>query len=126
AMRGVRLVANIADRVGGLFTRATNLTARYSVFYRNQSYGDGVGLWAGENPPWDGTCPCPPEAPTVTVTFAVFSRDTAAGVGTAIWTNHPHLTIESSILFDHAGTAVVVDGSAEAPDVLVPPTWRYD
>ena len=118
ALDGVRLIDNVADRGGGLYTRASTVTVRHVLFDGNQAYGDGGGLWAGESPAWVG-------GPTrATIDRAVFHHNVAPH-GAAVWTNHPDLTVENAILFAHDGVAVEVARTEADPDARPQPAWSY-
>jgi hypothetical protein len=104
--------------------RATNFSVSDSLFARNEANRGGA-LYHAVNSAWWDECPCPPLAPVGTVEFVVFHGN-EADEGAAIWTNAAGLTIESSILHGHEGTAVMVTAPPDTPDVLTPPTWRYN
>lgn len=108
AMRGLIVRGNSAPRGAGLYVRATRHTIANSLFDDNAATGEGGAIHhaAGST------------AATGHYDFLVIHGN-AASSGSAIWTGASGLSLESSIVYQNAGTGVRVSaGSA--------PVWRYN
>jgi hypothetical protein len=108
AMRGLIVRGNSAPRGAGLYVRSTNHSIKNSLFDDNAATGDGGAIHhaAGST------------SATGNYDFLVIHGN-SAGSGSAIWTGASGLSLESSIVYQNAGTGVRVSaGSA--------PVWRYN
>jgi hypothetical protein len=117
SITGLEVVGNTAQRGGGMFIRATDVTIANTVIRGNDA-GEGGGLYVREPEPWQSPdpCPCPPTAPTIDVDFTVLHQNTAS-MGSAVWVDTSGLSVGSSILAGHASPAVVALGPG--------PAWSY-
>jgi hypothetical protein len=117
-VRRLRVEDNLADQGGGLYARGAPLLVANTLVAGNQAYDEGAGLFLrrGEMPTRE-----PGEVaaePALALAFLVLHGN-AGEIGDALWTDARGVSIESSILTGHAGTAVVV-----APGAT--PSWRYN
>jgi hypothetical protein len=116
-LRRVHLESNHADRGAGLYGRGAELVVTGSLIAHNDASTEGGGVYLAPGEPSTGECPCPIVDPPAVFRFVVVDGNTADAAA-AIWNGAPGVTVESSIVSGHSGSAV-----AAAPGRA--PAWRY-
>lgn len=133
-LRNLRLIGNRAGKGGALMFRSSTFSLTNSVLSGNSGSDRGGAIFAGEARVWEDMypepgdvdlCPCPPIDPIASISFVVITGNTSPH-GAALWTNATGVTIANSIVSANTGPTFVVTGADATPDVMRPPTLRYD
>lgn len=117
-LRRLILERNDADQGGGIYATGAQLVLSNSVIANNDA-DEGAGLFLAASEPWQDECPCPPVDPPDDLDFLVVHGNTPDEGGGAIWVSAKNLSIESSIITGHTGTAVVAAPMAGL-------SWRFN
>lgn len=118
-LRGLTIEGNGANQGGAVYLQGVPLSFTNSLLRGNDASREGGAIFAGKPDPWNQPCPCPPENPGAALEFLSLHGNDAT-TGSAVYSEAHDLSIESSILDGHAGSAIVV-----AP-LAPPPRWRYN
>jgi hypothetical protein len=106
AMKHLVVRGNRAARGAGLYLRATRLTLHNSVFQGNLATAEGGAIHVASS-----------SSPTSANLDFLVLHGNGASTGAALWSASSGVSLESSIVAQHGGTAVRVS---------VAPTWRYN